>query len=65
MMDRKMNKPIKDWTLEEVHNYCLSLGGCKGCKLSPYNDCIFSPNPSEWALPGPPQAHNTGDCEVS
>ena len=45
--DANMNKPLKDWTLGEVKDYC-SGHDCGDCKLFQNPECFLSGNPSKW-----------------
>ena len=42
-----MDKPLKDWTLVEVKDYC-SDHDCGDCKLFQKPECLLSGNPSKW-----------------
>ena len=43
--DDKVNKPIKDWTIGEIEEYCKQQDDCKLCPMylkECYYDCLFS-----------------------
>lgn len=41
-----MDKPLKDWTLEEVVQYCENQGlRCDGCKIITFCDKFFKKDP--------------------
>ena len=52
-----MDKPLKDWTLEEVKEYCTRSDCYNGCKLaeSPGKCKILDVTPSEWDLDEKPR----------
>ena len=45
--EANMDKPLKDWTLGEVKDYC-SGHDCGDCKLFQNPECFLSGNPSKW-----------------
>ena len=45
--EANMDKPLRDWTLGEVKDYC-SGHDCGDCKLFQNPECFLSGNPSKW-----------------
>lgn len=52
--ENNMDKPLKDWTLEEVQSYCNSCGdSCQSCKIKDWcyqNPVIGNMIPGDWDL---------------
>ena len=50
--EANMDKPLKDWTLEEIKAYCQPKDTCKGCDMLKKNEyeCRFSGGPYYWDL---------------
>lgn len=55
--EANMDKPLKDWTLEEVKEYCTRSDCYNGCKLaeSPGKCKILDVSPCEWDLDEKPR----------
>ena len=49
-----MDKPLKDWTLEEVVNHCNERE-CGFCELYQHHDCVLRLSPNVWDLSGKPR----------
>lgn len=53
--DTSMDKPLKDWTMGEVHDHCKTTG-CKNCKISVHDGpCPFYSTPNVWNLDDKPR----------
>ena len=52
--EANMDKPLKDWTLGEVKDYC-SNHDCGDCKLFLNPECFLNGAPSRWCLEGKPR----------
>ena len=50
---KKIDKPLKDWTLEEAQKYCRSVG-CKTCDIGK-NKCPINTSPNNWDLSEQPR----------
>ena len=55
--EANMDKPLKDWTLEEVKECCSKHGTCvSDCPFSTKNKlCRMTPNPCDWDLTDKPR----------
>lgn len=56
-MEANMDKPLKDWTLEELKNECKAHGGCQGCYFEGSRFCeqIGVNCPNDWDLTDKPR----------
>ena len=54
MKEANMDKPLKDWTLEEVVNHCNERE-CGFCELYQHHDCVLRLSPNVWDLSGKPR----------
>lgn len=53
--EANMDKPLKDWTMGEVHDHCKTTG-CKNCKISVHDGpCPFYSTPNVWNLDDKPR----------
>lgn len=55
--EANMNKPLKDWTLGELKEYCYKAPhDCTGCKVKQgKNNCPFDGEPAKWDLDEKPR----------
>lgn len=55
--EANMDKPLKDWTLGELKEYCYKAPhDCIGCKVKQgKNNCPFDGEPSKWDLDEKPR----------
>ena len=49
-----MDKPLKDWTLGEVQEYC-DEHECGFCELFQNRDCLLNSSPNKWNLSKKPR----------
>lgn len=47
--EANMDKPLKDWTLEETQEYC-DEHECGFCELFQRHDCLLNSSPDKWDL---------------
>ena len=52
--DANMDKPLKDWTLEETQEYC-DEHECGFCELFQRHDCLLNSSPDKWDLSEKPR----------
>lgn len=58
--EKKVDKPLKDWTLGEISTYCKNhkekVGVCESCDLQPnLGWCPFNSSPADWDLSDNPR----------
>ena len=58
--EKKVDKPLKDWTLGEISTYCKNhkekVGVCGSCDLQPnLGWCPFNSSPADWELSDKPR----------
>ena len=49
-----MDKPLKDWTLGEIQEYC-DEHECGFCELFQRHDCLLNSSPNKWDLSEKPR----------
>ena len=52
--ETNMDKPLKDWTLEETQEYC-DEHECGFCELFQRHDCLLNSSPDKWDLSEKPR----------
>lgn len=52
--EANMDKPLKDWTLEETQEYC-DEHECGFCELFQRHDCLLNSSPDKWDLSEKPR----------
>ena len=52
--EANMDKPLKDWTLEETQEFC-DEHECGSCELFRNHDCLLNSSPNKWNLLGKPR----------
>lgn len=52
--EANMDKPLKDWTLEETQEYC-DEHECGFCELFQMHDCLLNSSPDKWDLSEKPR----------
>lgn len=52
--EANMDKPLKDWTLEETQEYC-DEHECGFCELFQRHDCLLHSSPDKWDLSEKPR----------
>ena len=52
--EANMDKPLKEWTLEEVQEYC-DEHECGFCELFQRRDCLLNSSPDKWDLSEKPR----------
>ena len=54
LKEANMDKPLKDWTLEETQEYC-DEHECGFCELFQMHDCLLNSSPDKWDLSEKPR----------
>lgn len=52
--EANMDKPLKDWTMGEVQEYC-DEHECGFCELFQRRDCLLNSSPDKWSLSNKPR----------
>ena len=57
LKEANMDKPLKDWTLEELKNECKAHDGCRGCRFDGSRFCEQTgvQCPNDWDLTDKPR----------